>query len=119
MSLISNAMAKANAIVAAAKGEALAYRVNDQLAWVTLTGFVLERDDVIPPAYDEIEHAEVTARTARLSGPLSPALAAGYEVRDGNGDTWAVVTAELDQQQLCALRLSTVDNAGADRGGAS
>lgn len=118
MSLVSNALADALSIVAAAKDESLSYRIDDTRSWVALEGFVLDRDDVIPPVYEEDTRAEVITRTARLSGPLSPVLAENYQVRDGNGDIWAVVTIQPDQQQIAALRFSTVDNAGPNRGGA-
>lgn len=118
MSLVSNALGTALSVVSTAKDEALAYRSTPQRAWVTLTGFVLDRDDEQEPVFDEGDNAQATVSVGRLSGPLTPVLAEGYQVRDGAGDVWAVVNAELDQQQICRVRLTTLDNAGPNRGGA-
>lgn len=120
MSLVSNALASALAAVSAARGEALAYRAAVGTgSWVTLTGFVLDRDDVQVPYHDDQQQAEQTVGSGRLSGPLTPVLAVGMGIQDGNGNEWAIETAELDQQQLCTVRRTTVANAGPDRGGAS
>ena len=120
MSLVSNALAAALSAVSTARGEALAYRATiSEGEWTTLTGFVLDRDEIPPPAFSDQQQAEETIRGGRLSGPLTPVLAVGYELQDGNGDTWAIETAELDQQQLCNVRLTTIANAGPDRGGAA
>lgn len=120
MSLVSNALATAIAAVSTARGEALAYRAAVGTgSWTVLTGFVLDRDDVQVPYHDDMQQAEQTVRSGRLCGPLSPVLAVGMGIQDGDGNEWAVETAELDQQQLCAVRLATVANAGPDRGGAS
>jgi hypothetical protein len=119
VSLVGNALTTALAIVADAKDESLFYRVNETRAWVALTGFVLDRDDVVPPIYEEDVRAEATVHTGRLSGPLTPRLDVGYQVKDGAGDVWAIINPpEFDQQQLCALRRTTLDNAGPNRGGA-
>ncbi len=118
MSLVGNALTSALSIVADAKGETLSYRIDDTRSWVALSGFVLDRDDVLAPAYEDDAHAEATVHSGRLSGPLSPRLDVGYQVKDGSGDIWAVVSPpELDQQQLCSLRRTLVDNAGPNRGG--
>lgn len=117
MSVVSDALAAALSAVASAKGETLSYRQNEDRAWTTLSGFVLDRDDVQAPAFDDESYAEATVRTARLSGPLSPTIDVGYQILDGNGGIWAVYTTEKDQQQLCAVRFITLDNAGPDRGG--
>ncbi len=118
MSLVGDALSSALSIVADAKGESLSYRIDDTRAWVALSGFVLDRDDVVPPIFEEDQHAEATVRTGRLSGPLSPTFDVGYQVKDGNGDIWAVFTVQKDQQQLATVRFTTVDNAGPNRGGA-
>ncbi len=119
MSRISQALTRANAIISTAKGESLYYRANSDRAWAPLVGFVLDRDDVQPPVYDDIESAESTIQTGRLSGPVTPALAVGYEIKDGSDNVWAlIVPPDFDQQQLCPVRRTTVDNAGPNRGGA-
>lgn len=119
MSIVSTALENALAMVASAIGETLAYSAEIGAApYTTLTGFVLDRDEIVPPAFDEQQAAEEIVRTGRLSGPLTPVLAAGMGIRDGNGDVWAIETAELDQQQLCLVRRVVVANAGPNRGGA-
>lgn len=119
MSLVSGAMTSALSIVNAALGESLWYRTAHGGTWVVLTGFVLDRDDVQVPQYNELDGAENTVRGGRLSGPLTPAMALGYEIKDGSADVWAVDTVEFDQQQLVALRRTTIANAGPNRGGAA
>lgn len=120
MSSISGALAQALRAVSTAIGETLQYRTVHGGTWAPLTGFVLDRDDPAPPQFVEFGQAEDSVHTARLSGPLSPAFGIGYEVQDGSGDVWAVdAPPDFDQQQLVALRRTTVDNAGPNRGGAS
>lgn len=120
MSTISGALAQALGAVSAALGETLQYRTAHGGIWAALTGFVLDRDDPAPPLTVEYDQAEDSVHTGRLSGPLTPAFAIGYEVLDGNGDTWAVdAPPDFDQQQIITLRRTTVDNAGPNRGGAS
>ncbi|MBA3622958.1 MAG: hypothetical protein H0W48_00510 [Methylibium sp.] len=118
MSIVSDALARALGIVAAAKGESLSYRESMAFAWEALPGFVLDRDEPAPPIYEDRDQAEASVRSGRLCGPLSPALVVGYQIQDGSGDVWAVVTVDLDQQQLCGVRLTTLASAGPNRGGA-
>ncbi|MBA3591562.1 hypothetical protein [Methylibium sp.] len=120
MSTISTALAQALAAVATARGESLSYRAAVGTgSYIALSGFVLDRDEIAPPFHDEQQAAEETVRSGRLCGPLTPVLTVGMGIRDGNNQEWAIETAELDQQQLCTVRRTTVANAGPNRGGDS
>ncbi len=120
VSLVTSCLTAALLAMSRALAETLRYRTSHSSpTWVVLSGFVLDRDDIIVPQFDGMDHAEHTVRTARLSGPASPAMALGYELKDGNGVIWAVETVEFDQQQLCGMRRTTVANASPNRGGAS
>lgn len=120
MSSISGAMAQALRAVSSALGETLQYRTVHGGSWTALSGFVLDRDDPAPPQFDELQGAEESPQTGRLSGPLTPAFAVGYEVQDGTGLVWAVnAPPDFDQQQIVHLKRVTLDNAGPNRGGAA
>lgn len=120
MTGLNDAMVSALSAISSFRGESLAYRTSSSGgSFTALTGFVLDREDRQPFGYDEQHRAEYSEQTATLSGPLTPALAVGYQLQDGNSAVWAIETAELDGQQICRLRRITSKNGGPDRGGAS
>jgi hypothetical protein len=110
-------MTTANAIIAAAKDELLAYRaVVGTGSYTSLPGFVLDRDELAPPNFSESGGAEDFPRTGRVTGPLTPALGYGYGIRDGNNEEWAVVRVDFDQMQILTVERVTVRRGGVDRG---
>lgn len=120
MSLIGDNIIAGLAALANAKGEALGYNVNNRNGpFTSLSGFVLDRDEPLPPEFSEQDGAEVSVQTGWLSGPLTPALAVGYFLQDGSGHVWAIQRVDFDQQQRCIVKRTTIDNAGPNRGGAN
>lgn len=117
MSIISNHMAAANAIVATAKGELLAYRATiGSGSYTDLPGFVLDRDELGDPIQGEMQGAEESGSVARVTGPLTPALGVGYGIRDGSGHEWAVRRVDFDQMQILTVERVTLGYAGIGRG---
>jgi hypothetical protein len=117
MSIISNHMSTANAVVATAKGELLAYRTAIGTGtWVNLPGFVLDRDELGDPTQNDMQGAEEAGSVARVTGPLTPALAVGYGIRDGSGAEWAVRRVDFDQMQILTVERVTLGYAGVGRG---
>lgn len=120
MSLVSNALQTANAIIATARGEVLSYRPTQGTGSFTpLPGFVLDRDEPPPPQFQALQGAQAYEQFGRVVGPLTPLLAINNEIQDGSGHFWAVLRVDPDQQQILVVGRTTVDRAGLDRGNAS
>lgn len=119
MSLITDAMTQALSIISTAKGEALLWSATIGGTYAALTGFVLDRDEPVAPQYDDSTQGEAYIHTGRLSGPLSPVLALGYFIKDGENNYWVIERVDNDQQQLCSVKRTFVAHMGPDRGGAS
>ncbi len=122
MSTISDAMGLALTALSGVLGETLYYRASTGVtaAWTALpAGFILHRDEQAPPMYMEQQSGEAQTYSGALHGLLTPVMAVGYQIKDGNGDKWAVITADLDQQQICTVKRVELGNAGPDRGGAA
>lgn len=116
MSDLSDALTTALAAVSSLKGETLQYRTTHAGSLTSLTGFVLHRDRTPQPIYATDRQATVSVETGWLKGPLTPAMAIGYEVVDGNGLAWAIESVVKNQQQICAVKASTTQSLGPDRG---
>lgn len=117
MSILSNHMTSANAIVATAKGELLAYRAAVGTgSYTDLPGFVLDRDELVDPVQGELQGAEESTSVGRVTGPLTPALAVGYGIRDGSNVEWAVRRVDFDQMQILTVERITLGYAGVGRG---
>ena len=86
---------------------------------MALSGFVLHRDRLVGPSYDERHGMQVLGATGYLKGPLTPVLADGYQLTDGNSDVWAVLDVKTEQQQICTVRRTEAKVLGPDRGGAA
>jgi len=119
MSTISTALTDALSSLSTALGTTLEYRTGSTGAWTTLTGFLVDWEDVQAFAHDPEAKAEAQDRMGMLVGPTSPALAVGYNIRVDSGSTfYAVLTSEVDQVQRCLIKQTRIVKAGPDRGGA-
>lgn len=116
MSLMSDSLAAALSILSDAKGESLTYATTLAGSYSALTGFVLHIDRLPAPAFSEESQAGEVAQTATLKGPLSPALARGYVVLDGNGQYWAIEGVKTEAQQVCTCQRTKVTKRGPNRG---
>lgn len=119
MSTISNALARANAIIARVKGETLSYSTTFAGTYTDIPDFVFDRDEPIPATFDGYSQAEAFVSSGRVSGPVTPVLAEGAFIKDSNGHIFAIERVDFDQQQLASVKRTVVDNGGLDRGGAS
>lgn len=116
MSDISSALADALAAIADFKSESLSYRTTHAGGLTALTGFVLHRDRAPQPSFLQDRSAEAEVKEGTLKGPLTPAMAIGYEIVDGNGEAWAVESLMPDQQQICRVKRSRTIALNPDRG---
>jgi len=115
---LSSAMADALAAISAFDGLTLGYRTATSGSFTTLTGWVFHKDRVPTETYDSAGHASASMQTATLKGPLSPAMARGYQVQvdSSSTDIWAVESVMTKGQQICLLRRMPVDTLAPDRG---
>lgn len=114
---MSDILAAGLSSLATLRGESLSYCATVSGTYVALTGWVLVIDRVPAPAFNDQTQAGEVAQTATLKGPLSPALARGYFITDGNGQKWSVEGVKTEQQQVCTLMRTKVTKRGPDRGG--
>jgi hypothetical protein len=120
MSTISDAMTTALDALATAKGESLQYATTLGGSYTAMSGFVLHQDLVSEPVYNEHDRADSQSFSATLKGPVTPALAVGYEVKDTvTGLRWAVESVMVDVQQICRLMRRVERTRGPNRGGAA
>lgn len=113
---MSDSLADALSEVSSFKGESLTYRTTHTGGTSALTGFVLHRDRVPQPTFIADRGAEAEVKEATLKGPLTPAMAIGYEVIDGNSEAWVVESVMKDQQQICRCKRSKTIALAPDRG---
>ncbi len=116
MSNMSDALTTALSQIGTFKGESLTYRTTHAGQTAALTGFVLHRDRVPQPSFLSDRQAEAEVKEATLKGPLTPAMAIGYEVVDGNSEAWVVESVMKDQQQICRCKRSRTIALAPDRG---
>lgn len=120
MGIISENLARALAIVADGKGENLEYAASAGGSFSALVGFVIHQDLLTEPTYDDDSRAAFQTRRAYCKGPVTPALALGYQVRDNTQTPaliWAVEGVIFECQQIATLaRQERVNGTGPDRG---
>lgn len=120
MSVLSEGLASALSAIANASGASLEYATSSGGAFTALVGFVIHQDLVGDPTYDSSDRVVAQARRGFLKGPLTPALALGYRIKDLTQTpniTWAVEGVMFEGQQIAALsRQERVGVAGPDRG---
>ncbi len=116
MSDLSDALATALSAVSGFKSETLTYRTTHTGSPTTLTGFVLHRDRVPQPSFLTERDTEAEVKEATLKGPLTPAMAIGYEIIDGNSEAWAVESHMADSQQICRCKRVRTIALAPDRG---
>jgi hypothetical protein len=113
---LSDALTTALAAVSTFKGETLTYRTTHTGSTSALTGFVLHRDRVPQPSFLSERQAEAEVKEATCKGPLTPALAIGYEIVDGNSEAWLVESVMKDSQQICRVKRVRTISLAPDRG---
>jgi hypothetical protein len=116
MSDLSTALTTALAAINTLKGETLLYRTTHAGSTAALTGFVLHRDRVAQPSWLTERAAEIETKEGTLKGPLTPAMAVGYEVVDGNSEAWAIESVFKDNQQICRVKRVRTIALSPDRG---
>jgi hypothetical protein len=116
MTNLSDALATALSAISTFKGETLTYRTTHTGGTSALTGFVLHRDRVPQPSFLSERQAEAEVKEATLKGPLTPAMAIGYEVVDGNSEAWVVESVMKDSQQICRAKRVRTTVLAPDRG---
>ncbi len=113
---MSDALATALSAINTFKGESLTYRTTHAGSTAALTGFVLHRDRVPQPSFMTERSTEAEVKEATCKGPLTPALAIGYEIIDGNSEAWAVESIMKDQQQIARCKRVRTIALAPDRG---
>ncbi len=116
MTDMADALATALAAINTFKGETLTYRTTHAGSPAALTGFVLHRDRVAQPSFITDRQAEAEVKEATAKGPLTPALAIGYEILDGNSEAWVVESVMKDQQQIARCKRVRTIALAPDRG---
>ena len=118
MSNLSDAMASALSQISTFDGLTLGYRTGTSGAFTTLTGFVMHKDRLPSTQFDDRRDVEMTLQTATLKGPLSPALAKGYQVQvdSSASDIWSVENVMVKGQQIALLQRRPVHTLAPDRG---
>lgn len=78
--------------IEALSDSALEYRVGGSGSWIAFVGGILNTDPPVSIGYDDDEGGEVQLQTGLLVAKLSStALAIGDQVRDHQGQAWAVL----------------------------
>lgn len=120
MGMISEGLTRALLVVADGKEESLQYATTAGGSFAVLAGFVIHQDLLAEPNYDENSRAPTHTRRAYLKGPVSPALAMGYQIKDNTQSPaliWAVEGVIFECQQIATLtRQERVLFSGPDRG---
>lgn len=99
-------------------GHSVSYRTGTSGAFTALTGFVLIQDRPQPHAFDSDRTMETQTLGAVLKGPLTPAMADGYQVKDEvTGIIYACYQPKFDAQQIARLERVEVESFGPDRKG--
>jgi hypothetical protein len=113
---LSTALTTALAAINTLKGETLLYRTTHAGSTSALTGFVLHRDRAPQPSFLTERSAEVEVKEGTCKGPLTPALAIGYEIVDGASAAWVVESVMTDNQQICRVKRVRTIALAPDRG---
>lgn len=116
MSDLSTALSDALSTVSTFGGESLTYRTTHAGSTTALTGWVLHRDRVQQPQFVSDRDVEAIVMEGTLKGPLTPALAVGYEIVDGNSVAWSITSVMSSQQQICRVKRSSTTAFAPDRG---
>jgi hypothetical protein len=117
---IAEGLSRALLIVSDGKEELLQYATSAGGSFVSLVGFVIHQDLLAEPNFDENSRAPTQTRRAYCKGPVTPALAIGYQIKDNTQSpplVWAVEGVIFECQQIATLsRQERVLFSGPDRG---
>ncbi len=99
------------------QAQVLIHQAASSLAPV-LAGFLIIQDRPQPHGFDGDREMETQARGGTLKGPLTPAMADGYQVKDEiTGLIYACYDPKFEAQQIARLERVTVEEFGPDRKG--
>jgi hypothetical protein len=102
------------------KGDSLSYATSAGGSFTALTGFIIQQEPVPEPDFNDGNHTPMQTRRAICKGPITPAFAIGYQIKDSTQSpalTWAVEGVLFESQQIATLsRKERVLSAGPDRG---
>lgn len=116
MSGMSDILASGLSLLSSVRSESLSYATTLAGSYTALTGWVLTIDRLPAPVFSDQAQVGEVVQTATLKGPVTPALARGYFITDGNGQIWAVEGVKTEQQQVCTLMRTKVTTRAPDRG---
>ena len=116
MSTMSDILAAGLTVLSGTRSESLTYCATLAGTYAALTGWVLTIDRLPAPVFDGQSQVGEIAQTATLKGPLTPVLARGNFITDGNGQKWSVEGVKTEQQQICTLMRTKVTTRAPDRG---
>lgn len=119
MSTMSDILASGLSALSSARSESLSYCATLAGSYTALTGWVLTIDRLPSPLFEGKSQADEVAQTATLKGPLTPVMARGYFITDGNSQKWSIEGVKTEQQQICTLMRTKVTKRGPDRGDAA
>lgn len=118
--IIAEGMTRALLMINVGKDESLQYATTSGGTYVNLDGFVIHQDLLTEPVYDNSDRVASQTRRAYLKGPVTPALAIGYRIKDNTQTPpliWAIEGVMFECQQIATLsRQERVGVAGPDRG---
>jgi hypothetical protein len=118
MSTASDILAAGLATLATVHGHSVSYRTTTSGSFTALTGFLIIQDRPNPHGFDGDREMETQTRNGWLKGPLTPAMADGYQVKDENtGSVYACYEPKFEAQQIARLECVTVEEFGPDRKG--
>ncbi len=119
MSTASDLLASGLSLLATVHGHSVSYRTSTSGSFTALTDFLIIQDRPAGPTQDDDHQLEGQPRAAYLKGPLTPAMADGYQVKDENtGIIYACRAPKFEAQQIARLEVVDVRQFGPDRKGA-
>jgi len=118
VSTASSILATGHSLLSSVFGHSVSYRTGTTGGFTALTGFIILQDRPQPHGFDGDRGMETQMRGGFLKGPLTPAMADGYQVKDENsGIIYACYDPKFEAQQIARLERVTVEEFGPDRKG--
>lgn len=111
--------AQAHAALATAFGHSVSYCATYGGTYIPLPGFLLLQQRPGPRSRDDDHGMEVQVLGATLKGPLTPAMADGYFIKNENtGVIYSCRQPKFEAQQIANLEVADPKEYGPDRKGA-
>lgn len=119
MSIASDIFASGLSVLSTVHGHSVSYATTYGGAYTALTGFVLIKDRPAPRTQDDDHQMEVQTLGGVLKGPLTPAMAHGYFIKDVNtGQIYSCLEPKFEAQQIARVEVADPKQYGPDRKGA-